>query len=104
MLGGWTCSDAASSPSVGVPNRSTVAKAETWEDVTPPATCWRSRRESRVTASRSRAATSASEPAGAGPRSTGSEPASAGSGAARVGGVLGEVGPGAIVLIVHHSN
>ena len=36
MLGGCTCSDAASSPRVGVPRRSTVARAETCDEVTPP--------------------------------------------------------------------
>jgi len=61
MLGGRTCSEAASSPRVGLPSRSTVARAETCVDVTPSATCWRSRRDSRRMASRKRAASSGSE-------------------------------------------
>ncbi len=55
MLGGCTCSTAASSPSVIGPSRSMVASAPCVDAVSSSpviAACWRMRRESRATASR----------------------------------------------------
>ena len=56
MLGGWTCSTAASSPSATGPRRSMVASAPWVEAVSssPSSTAsWRNRRESRAIAMRS---------------------------------------------------
>jgi hypothetical protein len=58
IVGGATCSMAASSPSVSVVFTSIEASTECWDGERPVPACWRSWRPSRATANLSRAATS----------------------------------------------